>query len=226
MKYTIKDLPPEMRPREKMLLRGAQELTEGELLAIILNSGSKEMNSLQVAQHLLGYFKGLRHLKAASIEEIIASAKGVGEAKAIAIKAALELGARIPRLEQEQKQIKSPLDVVNLLMEEMRYFDREHFCVLYLDRKSRLIASEDISIGGLHSAAVHPREVFKSAIKRSSASIILAHNHPSGDPEPSAEDIRITERLVEAGQLLGIEVSDHIVLGDGRYKSLKASGLM
>jgi DNA repair protein RadC len=226
MNYTIKELPPEMRPREKMLLHGPQELTEVELLAIILNSGHHAMNSLQVAQYLLSFFKGLRHLKAASIEEITASTKGIGPAKAMAIKASLELGARIPRLEQELKLIQSPSDVANLLMEEMRYFDREHFCVLYLDRKARLIASENVSIGGLHSASVHPREVFKSAIKRSCASVILVHNHPSGDPEPSAEDIQLTRRLVEAGNLLGIEVCDHVVIGNGRYRSLKANGLM
>jgi DNA repair protein RadC len=226
MKYSIKELPPEMRPREKMQLRGPQELSESELLAIILNNGNREMNSLQVAQHLLSFFQGLRRLKDASIEEITSSTKGIGPAKAIAIKASLELGARLPRLEQEQKQITSPEDVAQLLMETMRYFDREHFCVLHLDRKSRLIASEDISVGGLHSAAVHPREVFKFAIKRSAASIILVHNHPSGDPTPSADDIQVTRRLVEAGQLLGIEVCDHVVIGNGCYTSLKSGGLM
>ena len=226
MTYTIKELPPEMRPREKMLLHGTKDMSENELLAIILNSGNHEMNSLQVAEHLLGYFRGLRNLYGASIEEIIASTKGIGPAKAIAIKAALELGVRVPGLQQERQVIQSPKDVINLLMEEMRYLDREHFRVLYLDRKSKLIESEDVAIGGLHSAVVHPREVFKSAIKRSCASILLVHNHPSGDPEPSAEDIKLTKRLVEAGQIIGIEVCDHIVIGDGAYHSFKANGMM
>lgn len=223
---TIKEMPEEMRPREKMLINGEQNLSEEELLAIILGSGTKEMSALQLARQLLVNFKGLRQIKEASLEELINSHKGIGSAKAIAVKAALELGRRLALNLHNKIIIKSPEDVKNLLMEEMRYYDREHFRVLYLDRKGGLLTGEDISIGGLHSSIVHPREVFKTAVKRSAASLILVHNHPSGDPQPSKEDIEVTRRLLEAGKLMGIEILDHIIIGEGVYFSLKANGLI
>ncbi len=227
MQYTtlIKDMPLKMRPREKLLAEGASALNNHELLAIILGNGTKEISALELANRLLNTYKGLRHLQEASLEELIQE-KGIGPAKAASIKAALEMGRRINRDVEIRDLVKSPNDVQKMLVQEMRAYDREHFVVLYLDRKGGLIVKEDVSVGGLHSSIVHPREVFKTAVKRSAASIILAHNHPSGDPAPSREDIDITRRLVEAGRLMGIEVLDHVVIGDNIYCSLKEKGLI
>lgn len=219
----IKDMPEDMRPREKVMARGETSLTDSELLAIILGMGTKNVSAIDLANLLLVSYGSLRHLKEASLEELIAH-KGIGPAKAVSIKAAIELGRRIALDLKGRTSIKSPEDVKNMVMEEMRYFDREHFRVLYLDRKAGLVTMEDVSVGGLHSSIVHPREVFKTAIKRSAASIILIHNHPSGDPSPSREDIEVTRRLMEAGDIMGIEVLDHIIIGNGTYCSLKAKG--
>ncbi|MGI5920415.1 MAG: RadC family protein [Syntrophomonadaceae bacterium] len=219
----IKDLPENMRPREKLVIHGEKNLTDSELLAVILGMGTRNISAIDLANSLLVSYGSLRHLKEASLEEL-KSHKGIGLAKAVSIKAAAELGRRIALDIQHRTTIKSPEDVKNMVMEEMRYFDREHFRVLYLDRKAGLVTMEDISIGGLHSSIVHPREVFKTAIKRSAASIILVHNHPSGDPTPSREDIEVTRRLIEVGKIMGIEVLDHIIVGDNTYCSLKAKG--
>jgi len=171
----------------------------------------------------------LRRLQEASLEELT-QAKGIGLAKAASIKAALEIGRRIALDIETRIVIKSPDDVrqvvKQILMQEMRGYDREHFMALYLDRKGGLIVKEDVSVGGLHSSIVHPREVFKTAVKRSAASIILAHNHPSGDPAPSREDIEITRRLLDAGRIMGIEILDHVIIGEQTYCSLKEKGLL
>jgi len=214
-----------MRPREKLILRGEQNLNEVELLAIILGKGTREVSALELAQLLMIKYKDLRHLKDASLEELLEE-KGIGPAKAVSIKAAIEIGRRMAQDIQQKDLIKSPDDVKNIVMEEMRYFDREHFRVLYLDRKGGLLDMQDISVGGLHSSIVHPREVFKIAVRKSAASIILVHNHPSGDPTPSREDVEITRRLIEAGDIMGIAVLDHIVIGDNTYCSLKTKGLI
>ena len=225
----IKDMPESMRPREKLMLKGETTLSEAELLAIVLGGGTKKINAVDLATLLLSEYKNLRQLKEASLEELM-EIKGIGPAKAVSIKAALELGRRAGVDTPTKMFIKSPEDVINVAaganMEEMRYFDREHFRVMYLDRKGGLLVIEDVSIGGLHSSIVHPREVFKTAVKKSAASMILIHNHPSGDPTPSREDIDITNRLIEAGKLMGIEVLDHIIIGDNTYCSLKARGLI
>lgn len=223
---TIKMLPETMRPREKLLRSSESSLTDDELLAILIKEGTAGISALELARKILADHHGnLRFLREASIEELT-SQPGIGPAKAALIKAAVELGRRISLDVQQKLVIKSPDDVKHMLMEDMRYFDREHFRVLYLDRKGGLIFVEDVSIGSLHSAIVHPREVFKTAVKRSAASIILVHNHPSGDPTPSNEDIDITRRLIEAGNVLGIEVLDHVIIGEGRYCSLKSKGLI
>ncbi len=224
-KSGIKNMPQEMRPREKMQARGAECLSEVELLAIILGNGTRNMSALDLAQQLLVLYKGLRNIREASLEDIT-RVKGIGPAKAISIKAAIELGRRTALEVKIKDFINSPDDVSRLLMEEMRYYDREHFCVLYLDRKGGLVIKEDVSVGGLSSSIVHPREVFKTAVKCSAASIILVHNHPSGDPTPSREDIEITRRLIEAGSIMGIEVLDHLIIGQNKYCSLKEKGLL
>ncbi|MGI6514391.1 MAG: DNA repair protein RadC [Syntrophomonadaceae bacterium] len=222
---SIKELPVEMRPREKMLARGEEYLTEAELLAILLGSGTRKLSAIELAQHLLQKYEGLRLFKTLTIQEML-EFEGIGLAKAARIRAAAELGRRLALTSNQQQQIKSPEDVKNYVMEDMRYYDREHFKCLYLNRKNQVISLETISIGGLANALVHPREVFKPAVKRSAAAVILIHNHPSGDPTPSKEDINITKRLIESGKLLGIEVLDHIIIGDGRYFSLKAGNVI
>lgn len=224
-RVTIKELPENMRPREKMLAAGEMALSEAELLAIIIGRGTSSLNAIELATVLLTSFGGMRGLKEASLEELI-SHHGIGLAKGAGIKAALELGRRGALDIWNKTPIKSPEDVKNIVLEEMRYFDREHFRVLYLDRKGGLISMEDVSIGGLHSSLVHPREVYKTAIKRSAASIILVHNHPSGDSEPSKEDIEVSRMLIEAGRLMGIEVLDHVIIGEKNYTSLKSRGLI
>ncbi len=221
----IKDMPLNMRPRERLLNQGEASLSEIELIAIILGSGTKKMNAIELANNLLKEYGTLRELMGASVEEL-QEQPGIGPAKAVQIKAAFELGKRLATSTHFKNYIKSPDDVKNLVMEEMRYFDKEYFRVLYLDRKNGLISMEDISIGDLSSSIVHPREVFKMAVKKSAAALILVHNHPSGDPAPSPEDVKITKRLKDAGDIMGIELVDHIIIGDNCYVSLKAKDLI
>lgn len=223
-RIAIKDMPEELRPREKLLSRGESVLSDAELLAVLLGNGTRDLNAIELANNLIIEHKGLRNLRELSLEELMAH-KGIGPAKAVTIKAALELAKRISLNAPFRLTVRSPIDVNNLVMEEMRFYDREHFRALYLDRKGGLLSMEDISVGGLHSSIVHPREVFKPAIKRSAASIILVHNHPSGDPTPSREDIEVSKRLLQAGGIIGIEVLDHIIIGDGQYCSMKEKGL-
>ncbi len=223
--YTIKSMPESMRPREKLLAQGEAFLSDVEMLAIIIGHGTHKLSALDLGQALIARFGSLRSLKEASIEELIA-VKGIGKAKAISIKAALELGRRLSLDMRNKIKICSPEDVKSVVMEDMRYYDREHFRVMYLNRKNSLIIMEDVSIGGLHSSVVHPREVFKTAIKRSAASMILIHNHPSGDPTPSQDDIEVTKRLIESGKLIGIEVIDHIIIGENEFYSMKREQLI
>ncbi|MCQ4088174.1 DNA repair protein RadC [Saccharibacillus sp. JS10] len=222
----LRDLPREERPRERMLKYGAQALSHAELLAILLRTGTHSESAIMIAQRILGQSGGLRGLADYGIEELI-EIKGIGPAKALQLKAAMELGRRIvaSRL-SESVTIRSPKDAAELLTEQLRYLQKEHFVCLFLNTKNVVIAQETLSIGSLNASIVHPREVFRAAIKYSSASIVCAHNHPSGDPTPSPEDLAITKRLVEAGQIVGIDVLDHIVVGDGRFISLKEQGLM
>lgn len=224
MRYTIKDIPADMRPREKLLRYGPGILSPQELLAIIIRTGSRDANAIQLAESILYQFKDLRGINNAGIEELCQVAHGIGKVKAAQIKAALELGRRLNQQDSEVVRIKSPQDVAAWVMEDLRYLQHEQFRILLLNTKNIIIAWEEISRGSLNSSIVHPREVFARAIKRSAAAIILVHNHPSGDPSPSQEDINITRRLVEVGHLVGIEVLDHLVIGDGVFFSLKEKG--
>ncbi|MTI66699.1 MAG: JAB domain-containing protein [Firmicutes bacterium] len=221
-KYTIKDLPLDERPREKLYKKGVKSLSNSELLAIIIRTGNKNKSALEISQNLLTLDKeGLLYLNECSVDELTLI-DGIGRCKAAQILSALELGKRSIKYRNiDTVKITSPSDVSNLLMDDMKNLKKEYFKVIMLNTKNKIISIEDISIGSLNSSIVHPREVFKSAIKRSSASLILVHNHPSGDPEPSKEDINITKRLVECGKILGIKVLDHIILGNNRYVSLK-----
>ena len=224
MRYTIKDIPADMRPREKLLRYGPGILSQQELLAIIIRTGSRDANAIQLAESILYQFQDLRGLYSASVEELCAAASGVGQAKAAQVKAALELGRRLSQQDSQVVRIKSPQDAAAWVMEDLRYLQHEQFRILLLNTKNIIIAWEEVSRGSLNSSIVHPREVFARAIKRSAAAVILVHNHPSGDPTPSQEDINLTRRLVEVGHLVGIEVLDHLVIGDGVFASLKEKG--
>ncbi|MGB9792484.1 MAG: RadC family protein [Thermacetogeniaceae bacterium] len=220
----IKSLPEELRPRERMRAAGPEALSAAELLAIILRTGSAEESALELANKILSDPRGLRYLAEASLEDLC-SLKGVGLAKAAQIKAAVELGKRLACMGPGFRPvIRNPQEVCTLVMEEMCYLDREHFRVVMLNTKNRVLAVETISIGSLNSSLVHPREVFKKAVQRSAAAVILVHNHPSGDPSPSSEDVEITRRLCEAGRIIGIDVLDHIIIGDHVFISLKEKG--
>jgi DNA repair protein RadC len=227
--FTIKDLPKEERPRERLERYGAQVLSDAELLALLIRTGTPTESALVLAQRILkgdGAKSGLAFVADSSIEEL-SKIKGIGLAKSVQIKAAVELGRRISSYTgQNPTVINTPVDVKNLLMEEMRFLEKEHFKVILLNIKNHVISVEDVSVGSLNSSIVHPREVFKPAIRRSSASMILVHNHPSGDPAPSREDVEITRRLIEAGKILGIEVVDHVIIGNGVYISLREKGII
>ena len=220
----IKDLIPLDKPREKLKTYGRRQLTNQELLAIIINSGNKDESALTIANRLLQHIDSFTYLRDITLQELI-EVRGIGEAKAITILAMIEIATRLHTQHNEEKfYIKHPDDVELLLMERLRYVTQEEFVVLYLTTKNMLIHEETIFKGSLNTSIVHPREVFKDALKRSAAAIIVVHNHPSGDPTPSKEDIRVTKRLNDCGALLGIDVLDHIIIGDGVYYSLKEHG--
>lgn len=222
----IRDLPVSERPREKLLRYGAKALSNQELLALLLGTGTATENVLDLATQLLARAGGLQGLANMSVEEL-QSVKGIGPAKAAAIQAALHLGIRMRETSRRVGAlIRSPQDVADLLMGEMKQLDREYFRIVLLDTKHRVIDIPVISIGSLNASIVHPREVFKECIRRSSSSVIMVHNHPSGDPEPSEDDIAVTERMVAAGELLGIAVLDHVIIGDNVFVSFFARGLI
>lgn len=222
----LRDIPHEERPRERMMSYGASALSHAELLAILLRTGTRQESAVHVAQRILKQIGSLRHLVDLSIEELT-QIKGIGTAKAVQLKAGIELGQRLASSRHmEPVTIRSPRDAAELLSEQLRYLQKEHFVCLFLNTKNHVIAQETLSMGSLNASIVHPREVFRAAIKCSSASLVCAHNHPSGDPTPSPEDISLTSRLVEAGKIVGIDVLDHLIIGDGTFVSLKERGLM
>ena len=222
---TIRDMTLEERPREKMILNGVDSLSDAELLAVLIRTGTKELNAIQLGKVIIEKADNIRYLKDITIEEL-KSINGIGDTKALQIKAALELGSRIASYKPEKYKIKNPWDVYKYYMENLRYQYKEIFKVVLLNTKNEIITDIDISIGTLNSSLVHPREVFREAIRRSSNKIILLHNHPSGHAEPSKEDKNITNRLKECGELIGIEVIDHIIIGDGVYFSFKENMLI
>lgn len=222
----IRDFPLSERPRERFLREGARGLSNQELIALLLRTGTKHESVLQLADRLIIKFDGLRMLKDASVEEIT-DINGIGEAKAIQLLAAVELGRRVHNLVTTDRYvIRSPEDCANFLMEEMRFLSQEHFVCVYLNTKNQVLHKQTVFIGSLNSSIVHPREVFKEAFRRSAASIICAHNHPSGDPTPSKEDIDVTKRLIECGRLIGIDILDHLIIGEKKYVSLKEKGYL
>jgi DNA repair protein RadC len=227
--YRIKALPAEDRPREKLQQRGAEALSDAELVAIFLRTGMKGRSAIDLAKELLARHP-LNSLVSAPLEEL-AKIKGIGPTKAVQLKAAFEVAKRLAR-PRTRVPVNDPATAAGLVREEMRDLDREEFRVVLLNTKNLLIRVAAISRGSLNASIVEPREVFKDAIAASAASVILVHNHPSGDPTPSSEDIAITKRLVKAGELLNINVHDHIILGhhtpgrDRDFVSLKELGLM
>jgi DNA repair protein RadC len=224
--FMLRDLPHEERPRERMMHYGAESLSQAELLAILLRTGAQSESAIHIAQRLLGITGGLRGLADLSIEELT-TIKGIGPAKAVQLKSGIELGRRMANSRlTEPVIIRSPQDAAEILTEQLRYLQKEHFICLFLNTKNHVIAQETLSMGSLNASIVHPREVFRAAMKCSSAAIICAHNHPSGDPTPSPEDIALTSRLMQAGEIVGIDVLDHLVIGDSSYVSLKEKGYM
>lgn len=217
-KIGIKDLPLQERPRERLLRFGPAAISNSELLAIILRTGTKQENVLELANRVLKEHD-IRALSNATVMEL-KRIFGIGETKACQIVASFELSKRLGAYREEQKPvIKNSEDAANLLMGTLTNLKKECFCLILLDSKSRLINCQTVSIGDLNGSAAHPREIFLAAIKNSASRVILAHNHPSGDPQPSESDMRLTEKLVEAGALLGIDVLDHIIIGNGRWWS-------
>lgn len=223
----ISDLPADERPIEKCLFGGPGILSNAELLALVIHSGTPERSAVALAEELLGSLDGgLRGLAAASPQELM-ELKGIGRVRACSLAAAAELGRRVSRPDMTKGYVISGADdVASLLMEEMRYERKEHFKCVLLDTKGRVITVEDVSTGDLSATPVHPREVFSPAVRKSAASVVCVHNHPSGDPTPSREDIATTERLCQVGALLGIRVLDHVVIGDGRYASMLNEGYL
>lgn len=232
MEYRLrmKDIPVNERPYEKLEKYGPETLSNAELLAIVIRTGSVEETSVSLAQRVLSLSEnngGLAFLHDLSVEEL-RKTRGIGKVKALQIKAVMELSKRASAslINNNRVTIKSPVEVSTLLMEEMRHLKKEVFKIILLNTKNHIIKYLNVSVGSLNSSIVHPREVFSEAVKVGCSGMLLAHNHPSGDPEPSREDIETTQRLVNAGNILGIKVLDHVIIGDGRYISFKEQGLI
>ena len=224
--FTIHDLPVAERPRERLQQYGEAALSSQELLAVILGRGIAGESVTVTAQRLLKEFGDLKGLAQATVEEL-SRVKGIGQAKACQIKASFELASRLEGYSSinNREAIKAPTDVVSFVRNRLKDKKKEYFLAVLLDTRGQVIKTSEISIGSLDSSIVHPREVYKEAIAASAASVVFVHNHPSGDPTPSEIDIGLNKRLVEAGELLGIEVLDHIVIGNPDYVSLKSKGL-
>ncbi|MEW8956685.1 DNA repair protein RadC [Clostridium sp.] len=225
-KLKIMDLPENERPRERLIKYGPNTLSNAELLAIILRSGTKYENVIELSNRLLKESSGINTLLKFNYEELT-SLKGIKNAKATQILALSELFKRFnSHLSGDTYKISAPRDVFTLVKNEMASYDKEVLKVIILDSKNKVIYDKNISIGSLNSSIVHPREVFKEAIRKNGASIVICHNHPSGDSTPSKEDINVTIRLKECGKMLGVELVDHVIIGMNNYVSLKEKGLL
>ena len=223
MTVMVRDLPAEERPREKLIQRGAASLSDTELLAILLRTGTSSVSVLHLAEEVLAKYqdKGLVAIMNISPQEI-ASVHGVGLAKAATIVAAVELGRRLStKAAQKLEKIEGPEDVARYASPLLRYEQKEHFLVMLLDVRNRVLAMPTVSIGSLTASVAHPREIFREAIRYSAANMILIHNHPSGDPTPSREDVQITKQMMKAGEIMGIPVLDHVIIAGDGFLSLK-----
>ena len=223
----MRKLPQSEKPREKLLREGRDKLSNIEILAIIIGSGTRQKSAMELAAEIISKdSSGIRYLADCRPEELT-SISGIGPCKATEILAAVELGKRLASIPAAERDvIKSSSDIADIFMERMRYHKKEHFISLMINAKGQIIEETEVSIGDLCSSTTHPREVFVDAVRRSAGSVIFVHNHPSGDPSPSDMDISTTKRLIEAGEILGIPVLDHIIIGDGCYISMKAAGMI
>ena len=223
----IKDLPEDERPLERLYKYGPHVLKTSELIAIIIRTGTADATAVQVGEKLLQKYEGnLKRLASDNEIQIAEGIKGLGKVKASQIIAAFELGRRMAAFFEEKPQINSPADVARIMMSSVRDVKKEMLYVFCLDTKNNVTKQRRIFEGSLNASIIHPREVFRFAIEEAAASIILVHNHPSGDPSPSKEDIRATKQLIEAGNYVQIPVLDHVIIGDGCYISLKEEGLI
>ncbi len=222
----IRDLPVCERPRERMEQYGPEALSTAELLAIVLRVGSRGESAVRLAERLLSAFGGLAGIARARIPQL-SELSGVGLAKASQVKAAFELGKRLATSSEGAKAVvRDASQAAALVMEDLRYRQQECLTGIFLDTRNQVICVRTLTMGTLSGSPAHPREVFREAIAQGSASLILCHNHPSGDPSPSVDDISLTARLAKVGEIMGIPVVDHIVIGNGRYVSLKEAGRM
>jgi len=223
--FTIHDLPVTERPRERLSQLGVEALSTQEIISLILGRGTAGESVTVLAQKLLSTFGNIKNMAAASLEELL-KIKGIGPAKAAQIKAAFEIGKRLETSTEELNPlITTPESIIRQIKPSLKGKKKEHFVLISLDTRNHLINKQTVSIGSLDSSIVHPREVFKEALIASAASVIFIHNHPSGDPSPSEDDIALTKRLAEAGKILGIAVLDHIIICDNAYVSMKARNL-
>ena len=221
----LKDLPESERPRERLQAYGPGSLSTSELLAILLRTGARSESVINLGSRLLAQFGGLAGIARASFADLC-EVRGLGLAKAAQIKAALELGKRLMVASPEERpQVKSPTDVANLLMMEMGFLEQEHLRIVLLDTKNHVLGMPTIYVGSLNTSVMRVGELFREAVRSNCAAVIVVHNHPSGDPTPSPEDVNITRQIVEAGKLLDVEVLDHLIIGQQRYVSLKERGL-
>ncbi len=223
--YRITDMASSERPRERLARLGPEALTNAELVAILLRSGLQGLNALQLAQRVLMEAGGLTGLHRTSFDDL-RRFRGLGPAKAAQLKSAVELGRRLAvATPEERPTIQSPEDAASLVLYEMGALEREQLRVMILDTRNRLVRTAEVYRGSLNSSWIRIGELFRDAVRMNAAAIIVAHNHPSGDPTPSPEDVAVTKSIVEAGRLLDIDVLDHLVVGQGRYVSMKAKGL-
>lgn len=224
--FTVRDLPKTERPRERLIKLGAEALSAQELLALIIGRGVAGKSVMNIAQEVLSKFGHIKGVGEATIEQLC-EIRGIGPAKAAQIKACFEIGKR-DELEPEQKKytIDSPRALVKAIRALIKDKAKEHFKLVLLDSRNKIIDITNVSTGTLNANLVHPREIFKDAISHNTAAVILCHNHPSGDPEPSEDDLKITKQLVEAGKIMGIEVLDHIIIGQKSFTSFKEKGLI
>lgn len=226
VKLTVKELPLCERPYEKLEKYGPSALSDAELLAVIIRSGSRKERSTDLAQRILKLnIRGLAGIHQLSLKEL-ETIPGIGRVKAIQIKSIAELSTRISKMRAMQKlQISSPSSIADIYMEEMRHLQQEHLKIVLLDTKNNIISDHNISVGTVNASLINPREVFIYALKNLAVHFIILHNHPSGDPTPSKEDIATTKRLLEASEVIGIKLLDHIIIGDGKFISLKERGI-
>lgn len=222
----IKDLPENERPRERLLRYGPEMLSNVELLAVLLGCGSKNENIMSLSSRIIHKKGGLSGIMKSSLEDFV-DIKGIGNAKASKLLAVIELSKRLNSFKDgDNYKISNSKDAASLVMGEMQSLNQENLVVVMLNTKNIVINVKTVFVGSLNSSIVHPREVFSDAIKKSSASIIICHNHPSGDPSPSEEDIKVTYRLSKCGEILGIDLLDHLIIGNGKYISLKEKGIL